>query len=97
MTGQWSSVQSTISDLARPGRSGNVTGPPPVVAQVTVQDLLEENLIFSLNPGQSLLLSPASQSGDTPPPGAPRPPGAPGAPPHLRPGPPPAVSHRVTV
>ena len=72
-----------------------MTGPAPVVAQVTVQDLLEENLIFSLNPGQSLLLSPASQSGDTPPPGA-RPPGGPS---HLgaAPSPPLSQTRLVTV
>ena len=81
-------VKYTTSDLLRPGWPGNVTCPPPVVAEVTVQDFLEENLIFSLNPGQSLLLRPPVQSGDTPPPGA-RPPWGPS---HLGPAPSPPLS-----
>ena len=77
---------STISYLS-PGSPGYMTGSPPVVPEVTVQDLLKENLIFSLNPGKSFLLRPPIQSRDTPPPGA-RPPGGP---PHLRPAPSPPV------
>ena len=63
-------MKCTTSDLLIPGWPGNVTCPPPVVAEATVQDFLQENLIFPLNPGQSLLLRPSVQPGDTPPPGA---------------------------
>ena len=88
-------MKCTTSDLLSPGCPGNVTCPPPVVAEVTVQDLLEENLIFSLDPGQSLLLRPPVQPGDTPPPGA-RPPGGPS---HLgaAPSPPLIQTRLVTV
>ena len=78
---------STISHLLSPGGPGDVTCPPPVIPEVTVQDFLQENLIFSLNLGQSLLLRPSVQSGDTPPPGS----WSPGGPPHLRPAPSPAL------
>ena len=81
-------VKLTISNLLCPGGPGNVTCPPPVVPEVTVQDFLQENLIFPLNPGQSLLLRPSVQSRDTPPPGA----RAPGGPSHLRPAPSPSLS-----
>ena len=63
-----------------------MTRPPPVVAEVTVQDLLQENLIFSLYLGKSFPLGSGREPGGAGPPVSPL--GPPGRPSHLGPAPP---------
>lgn len=63
-----------------------MTRPPPVVAEVTVQDLLQENLIFSLYLGKSFPLGSGREPGGAGPPVSPL--GPPGRPSDLGPAPP---------